>query len=108
MISPTIGTNKSFSNFYQKMIGLFDEMAPLKKLTKKEQGLKKKPWITYGILTSMRNRDSFYKKYTKETDPTLKENYFKSYKTLRNQIVTLKRVSKKDYYAKFLRKITRM
>ena len=101
VISPTIGTNKSFSNFYQKMIGLFDEMAPLKKLTKKEQGLKKKTWITYGILTSMRNRDSFYKKYTKETNPTLKDNYFKSYKTLRNQIVTLIRVSKKDYYAKF-------
>ena len=49
----------------------------------------------------MRNRDSFYKKYTKETNPTLKDNYFKSYKTLRNEIVTLIRVSKKDYYAKF-------
>ena len=49
----------------------------------------------------MRNRDSFYKKYTKETNPSLKDDYFKSYKMLRNQIVTLIRASKKDYYAKF-------
>ena len=59
--SPTNGTDQSFKIFYQKIIKLLDEMAPMKKLTKKEQGLKKSPWITYGILTSMRARDLLYK-----------------------------------------------
>ena len=49
-----MNTNQKFKNFYDQIDKLLDEMAPIKKLTKKEQGLKKRPWITYGILTSMK------------------------------------------------------
>jgi flavodoxin len=99
--SPNSDTDQSFSLFYNKIIRLLDEMAPMQKLTKKEIGLKKCPWITYGILASMRARDALYKKFTKETDPVLKENYFGSYKAYRNRIIALIRTSKKQYYAKF-------
>ena len=38
-------------------------MAPVKKLMKKKEiGLKKSPWITYGILKSINERDLLYKK----------------------------------------------
>ena len=56
--SPSLGTEQSFSNCYQQILRLLDEMAPMKKITKKEQGLKHSPWITYGIRASMRTRDS--------------------------------------------------
>ena len=99
--SQSTGTDQSFTLFYDKIIRLLDEMAPMQKLTKKEIGLKKCPWITYGMLTSMRTRDSLYKKSTKETDPTLKDNYYGSYKACRNRIISLIRASKKQYYAKY-------
>ena len=106
--SLNIGTNKSVTNFFHKIDRLLDEMAPIKKLTKKEQGLKLSPWITYGIITSMRTRDSLYKKFANESNPTLKKDYFNSYKIHRNKVKSLIRTSKKDYFAKYLRKITQM
>jgi hypothetical protein len=99
--SQDTGTDQSFTLFYDKIIRLLDEMAPMQKLTKKEIGLRKCPWITYGILASMRKRDSLYKKMTKEIDPVLKQNYYVSYKTYRNRITSLLRASKKQYYAKY-------
>ena len=99
--SLNIGTNKSVTNFFHKIEKLLDETAPVKKLTKKEQRLKTSPWITYGILTSMRTRDSLYKKFAKESNPTLKKDYFNSYKVHRNKVKSLIRTSKKDYFAKY-------
>ena len=94
-------TDQSFKKFYDTVTKKLDEMAPIKKLTKKEKGLKNNPWITHGILKSMRQRDTCYKKFVKEKDPLLKQDYHKQYKLLRNHIVLLIRISKKDYYAKY-------
>ena len=44
--SPNIDTNKSVSNIYFQIEKLLDELAPVKKLTKKEIGLQKRLWIT--------------------------------------------------------------
>ena len=41
-------------------------MAPMKKITLKEQRLAQRPWITKGILKSMKIRDSLYKKLAKK------------------------------------------
>ena len=56
---PRKNTNQKFKNFYDKMEKLFDEMAPIQKLTKKEIGLSTRPWITFGILASMKKGISF-------------------------------------------------
>ena len=86
---PNIDTNQSFSNFYNKVTHLLDEMAPYKKLTKKDTALQQKPWITRGILTSMTKRDIFYKDFATEKDPTKKARLGHIYKSYRNLIVTL-------------------
>ena len=52
---PKTCTNKCFSLFFHKIENLLDEMAPFKRLTKKEIGLQQRPWITKGILISMKN-----------------------------------------------------
>ena len=101
IINSDNGTDKNFSIFFHKVEKLLDEMAPLRKLSKKELGLKKSPWITYGMLTSMRERDQLYKKYSNETDPLLKAITHESYKKLRNKIISLSRASKKQYYANY-------
>ena len=95
------GTEACFSTFFNKIEKLLDEMAPYKKLTRKEYGLKVSPWITNGIFASMRERDLIYKNFVKEKDPTLKTALHLSYKTYRNRIVNLIRISKKQYFADF-------
>ena len=101
IINSDIGTDRSFNSFYYKIEKLIDEMAPVKKLTKKEIGLKKSPWITYGILKSIHERDLLYKKFTMEKDPLLKSSIRSSYNSYRNRIVTLLRISKKQYYSHY-------
>ena len=56
-LSPTLDVNKSSQVFYETITQLLNEMAPFKKLTKKEFSLRQSPWITPGILKSMKVRD---------------------------------------------------
>ena len=98
---PNTNSDKSLTHFYNKITKLLDEMAPFKKLTKKEVGLLQKPWITKGILKSMSKRDIYHKDFVTEKNPIKKSRLEKLYKTYRNMIVILIRKSKKDHYAKF-------
>ena len=70
MTSPDIDTNSSTKNFFNNVNKLLDEMAPVKKLTRKEKGLFERPWITSGILTSMRTRDLLYSEFIKGEPPS--------------------------------------
>ena len=98
---PTNDANASLAKFYNKVTKLLDEMAPFKKLTKKEIKLQQKPWITRGILNSMSKRDTFYKDFVTEKDPVKKARLGTVYKSYRNRIVTLLRISKKKYYTDY-------
>ena len=99
--SPDLGTNVSSENFFNNINTLLDEMAPIKRLTKKEKGLMERPWITSGILASMKSRDFAYSEFIREKDPSVKATKFDLYKTKRNLVTKLIRVSKKDYYTKY-------
>ena len=49
----------SFANFHNSVSGLLDRHVPLKKLTKKQIKTMSKPWITQGILTSIKKETKF-------------------------------------------------
>ena len=87
--NPNSGTDQCLKNFLDKIERLTDEMAPLKKLTKKEIGLCNRPWITNEILKSMAERDSLYKEFTVEKDQTKKNELYTSYKQLRNAVISI-------------------
>ena len=80
-------------------------MAPFKKLTKKELSLQRKPWITHGILNSMKIRDKIYKEYACEKDETKKRELCTLYKEYRNKIVALLRTNKKSTLLSILKNI---
>ena len=72
-----IDWNSSFRNknvndqvkiLLDKVNDILNVMAPIRKLSKREIKLKQNPWITQGILKSMRDRDKIYKQFTKEND----------------------------------------
>ena len=52
---------------------LLEKHAPLKQITKKEIKTKSKPWITTGILTSIRNKNKIYNKFCKAKDQKRKD-----------------------------------
>ena len=93
--------NHSFNMFDSKMNELLNKYVPVKKLKKKDFKNQTKPWISTGILKSIKRRDKLLHKYIKEKNLTIKEGLHNEYRKLRNQIVTLIRKSKKKYFQKY-------
>ena len=54
--------NQSLENFLNITSSLLDRYAPLKQVTKKDMKTQSKPWITTGILTSIRKKVKIHSK----------------------------------------------
>ena len=94
-------TNHSFNSFYDTIEEILDRHMPKRKITNKEFKQKYKPWVTGGILTSIRRRDKLLKKYIRTKNPIRKQIIHNEYKLLRNQILELTRTSKKNFYQNY-------
>ena len=93
-----LGTNQCYDNFLYKIDHLLDEMAPFRKMTIKQIKLEQRPWITKGILTSMRVRDKLQVLSRKTVNIREKTVFLDKYKFYRNLIVSLLRKSKQNYF----------
>ena len=93
--------NLSCPNFFNTVTYLLDEAAPFKKVTKNEYKLMLKPWISKEILQKCKERDSILKQIAKQTVPETIDTLRRDYKKLRNEVTTMKRVSKKAYYSSY-------
>ena len=91
----------SFDKFYGKVGEILDKYVPLKKVNKKQMRLEAKPWITRGILKSIKRRDKLLRKYIKSKDPVRKDQLHTDYKKLRNEVIAIIRRSKKMHYQKY-------
>ena len=94
----------SFEKFDKKMTETLDRHVPLTKLNKKELKLLTKPWITPGIIKSIKRRDNLLQKFIKTSDIDRKNRIHEQYKSLRNQIVGIIRRSKKNHFQKYFSK----
>ena len=94
-------TNYSMEKFYQKIKEIIDKHVPLKKMNKKDFKIQAKPWITPGIINSIKRRDKLLRLYIKTNDVNRKEDLHSQYKFLRNQVVYIIRISKKLYYQNY-------
>ena len=57
-----------------------------------------KPWITTAIAYSIKRKNKIYKKICKEKSLQQKEIYGKQFKTYRNHLTMLPRITKDEYY----------
>ena len=89
--------NNMYNAFHNKYIEIIDKNAPYKTLSKKESKLKLKPWITKGILQSIKTRGNYRKKYIRKQDSF----WYERYRYYRNKINMLIKKSKKNYLRKF-------
>ena len=93
--------NHSFNMFDQKINEVLDKHVPLKKLNKKQIRLESKPWITPGIVNSIKRRDRLLNDYIKAKQLDLKNKLHNDYKKLRNKIVAIIRKSKKHHFQNY-------
>ena len=94
-------TNTSMQKFMDEIKLLIDKYMPLHKVTQKEYKRKFKPWITNQILTKIDTKNNKLKKYMESKNKETKANLLQEYKTLKNELSTETRQSKKDYYGKY-------
>ena len=90
----------SFELFINKVDLIFNKHCPKKtiSLTQKNPN---KPWLTAGILKSIKVRDKLSKQFCKCKNILRKSELREKYRTYRNQIVNLKRICKEDYFKNF-------
>ena len=93
--SPNITQNK----LHQILQTAYTECLPLKKVRTNKYNTKQSPWITLGLLKSVRTKDTLYKQL-KRTDPKSAsyaklEKKLKEYRSLLNNLI---RKTKRDYY----------
>ena len=84
--------NSSFNSFETTINALIEQYMPIKKMSKNEIKQLYKPWITNGIRNSIRRREKLQE---------VKNEHHHNYKELRNQIVSICRQSKNNYYQKY-------
>ena len=92
--------NRRFRDFIEIVKSKIDKHAPLKKLTRKQRKLKCKPWITRGILTSIKRKQKLYISHFIKGD-TDRQNVYKKYA---NKLTKIKFISKQMYYQDELNK----
>ena len=77
------------------------QYAPLKKLSYKEIKTLRKPWITTRILKSTAKKNKINRKCSRTKNPIKKEELHQIYKTYKNSITKLARLSKAYCYCKY-------
>ena len=92
---------RSMNNLLKFTDQIIDKYYPLKKLTKKEFKQTLKPWITTGILKSIKRKDELFRKYMACKNNINKNTLYTEYKALKNRITSLIHFSKKSYYTKY-------
>ena len=96
--------NLSFDTFFTTFENILDKYCPLRKVRNKDFKNKHKPWITKGILISIKRRDKLFGKYIRAKNKENKTFLHNCYKELRNKIITLIRESKFNHFKAYFQK----
>ena len=98
-------TNSAFEICHSKFLLTLEKHAPMKYLSKKEIKTRQKPWITSEICASIkRKRDLFRKFKNQKLAGRESDTIYLQYKASRDQINTLKRKSKRNFYKEYFTK----
>lgn len=87
--------NEAYNNFIDKFMHIYNSCFPLKNLKGKALKTAMNPWMSKGILNSIRRKNNMYKKLLNNFDPNFESNY----KTYKNKLNHLIQIAKKNYYA---------
>ena len=95
--------NDIFDSFYYIVSKIVDVHRPIKQMSKRQLKRHSKPWITPAIKISFQKKNDLYKKFIK----TKSQYYHLKFKTYRNKINHLLKISKRKYYHDYFCKNTK-
>ena len=75
----------------------------MRPMSRKEKRLTDKPWITKGILISIKTKNRLYKKYFKNKNDHTDNPKREFYKKYLNKLTHIKNLAKRTYYEKLLK-----
>ncbi len=87
--------HKGYESFLNKYRETYNNCFPLKKIKRKKCNLRK-PWLSKGLLISIRRKNRLYRRYL-NTPSTVNETSYKKYKNKLNHSL---RIAKRIYYNK--------
>ena len=90
-------SNVALESFLQILNKLLNKHAPYV-MSKSPSSFPSKPWITTAIANSIKSKKETYKKHYKQKNPQQRETCEKQFKTYRNHLTTLLRITKDEYY----------
>ena len=93
--------NQSLENFLNITNSLLERYAPLTPVTKKDLKTQSKPWITKGILTSVKKKAKIHGKLLKAKDQIRKEALNQEYNIYKNLLANITKKSKEHYYKQY-------
>ena len=91
-------TDLSFELFLRKIKFLYNKNSPFSTPKRKIKRDTSKPWMTSGILKSINVKNKLYKEFCQATNSTRRDILHQKFKNYRNQIVTLNRLCKENYF----------
>lgn len=94
-----IDIDSKYKSFQNKCLDLLNRHAPLKPKSTRFKKQQRKPWITNGILKSIRTKNSLLKKFIKTKD----DFWFQRYKLFRNTLNRVIKLSKQNYYSSYFK-----
>ena len=87
--------NCSMNNIIKVLQDITDKHAPIKKVTNAKKRQLKKPWISNGILNSIKTKQKMFKTHFLSHDQ-VKVNFFKKYN---NKLNKIKELAKRTYFS---------
>lgn len=93
LITNTTDPEEAYNKFNNKFTELLDIHCPIKTKQNSKRNTPKKPWVTKGLIKSLKTKDKLYKTYISKPTFDNKLNYTK----YRNNLNLLLRLSKKSY-----------
>ena len=97
--STTANIDDDVSNITLAFKSVLDIHAPIRPQTRNERRLSKKPWITQGILKSIKTKNKLFKKLFK-SNSNEEKIFFKKYL---NKLTHVKHAAKRSYYEKLIK-----
>ena len=88
-----------YDKFVTKFENVVDEFAPMRKASRKENKLRCRPWLTRGLLKSIRIKNKTYNNLREKPD-TSQSHKYKIYRNLLNRLI---KQAKVDYYHNVLK-----
>ena len=88
----------SFELFLRKINFLYNEHSPFTTSKSKNKQDPSKPWLAPGITKSTRIENNLHKQFCQATNPAQRDSLHQKIQNYRNQIVTVNRLCKEDYF----------